>query len=156
MLRSLLLESHPHIVVAHLAWHGLRENFFKSGHGLPGAVTRSRGTVDLRGPVLIKAHREFRSQTRFESCQGRKRHHLVLVVSHEELADILSPGPVIAFGLDVYLPLPAEAVEIINKQPAHESLDCLVDIAYRHTLLNDFVSVHIDELLPHTRHKSVT
>ena len=72
-----------------------------------------------------------------------------VAVAHVELADILGPGPVVAFRLDVDLPLAAEAVEVVYEQPAHERLDGSIDIVQRHSLLEDFVSVDIHELLRH-------
>jgi len=52
-----------------------------------------------------------------------------LLFRTKKLADILRPGPVVAFGLDVNLPLSAETVEIIDEQAAHERLDRFVNIA---------------------------
>src|SRR5260370_26569218 len=150
-MRLIFIERHSQIAVDHLRRHGFGEYFFEGSHGLSGAVTGSSGPVDLRGAVFVEAHGEFRSWPRFKSSERRERHHLVLIVSYEELADILSPVAVVALGLNVDLPLPAKAVEVINEQAAHESLYRPVDIADGHTLLDDFVAVHIDELLRYVR-----
>src|SRR5205823_6359124 len=99
--------------------------------------------VDLRGTIEVIAHGELRTGTRLELCQSRERHHPTLVVAHVELANIFGTGAVIPFGLDVHLPLPAKAVEIVNKQSAHECLDGTVHIIDGHTLLDGLVTVNL-------------
>src|SRR5438552_2784260 len=81
---------------------------------------------DLRGAVLVEAHGELRAWTRLKSGQRGKRHHLIFVVAYEKLPDILSPRAVVAFGLDVNLPLSPEAIEVIDEKPTHECLDGLI------------------------------
>src|SRR5207249_8681685 len=95
----------------------------------------------------------FRARTRLDLGQRGKWNHLTFVVPHVELADVFGLGAILAFRLDVNLPLAAKAVEVVYEQPAHESLDGAVDIADGHSLLQNFVFIHIDELLGHARKK---
>src|SRR5207302_11116345 len=71
-------------------------------------------------------------------------------------AYVLGPCPVITLGLDVHLPLAAEPIEVVDKQPAHECLDRSVDVVEGHTLLDYFVSIYFDELLRHARQEGST
>src|SRR6266404_1741753 len=105
----------PQIIEAHFAGHRLREYLFESGHSLAGTVAGSGRTIDLRRTVLIEAHGELRARTRFKSRESRKRHHLAFIVPYVELADVLRPGSIVAFGFDVNLPLPPEPVEIVDE-----------------------------------------
>src|SRR5260370_12605877 len=57
------------------------------------------------------------------------------------------------FGLHVHLPGTAEIVEVVDEQPAHESLNGPVNIAEGHTLLQHFLPVELQELLRHARSK---
>ena len=50
------------------------------------------------------------------------------LLSHVELPDLLGVRAVFALGLDVDLPLPAEAVEVVDEVAAHEGLQRLVDV----------------------------
>ena len=52
---------------------------------------------------------------------------------------------VVAFGLDVDLPLAAEAVEVVHEVAAHEGLERLVDVAELDALLEHLVAVDVDE-----------
>src|SRR6185436_1404586 len=90
---------------------------------------------------------------RFDLGQRGKRHHFTFVVPYVELPDLFGLGAILAFGLDVNLPLAAEAVEVVHEQSAHESLDGAVNVADGDSLLQDFVFIHIDELLGHARKK---
>src|SRR5208282_1242745 len=150
LLGFFLLEGHAQVVVAHFAGHGLVEDLFHRGHSLAGAVTGSGGAVDLGGAVLVVAHGEFRAGARLEFCDGSEGNHFALGVFDEELADIFGASAISAFRFDVHLPLAAEAIEIVNEKAAHEGLKSLVDVFDGDTLLDDFVAVHVDELLRNT------
>ena len=81
--------------------------------------------------------------------QRGQRHHLAVRVADVELADVLGSVAIVAFGLDVDLPLAAEAVEVVDERPAHERLDGPVDIVDGDALLEHLVAIHVDELLRH-------
>src|SRR5579872_2641859 len=117
-------------------------------------MTWRRAADYLGGTIEVVAHCELGAGPRFEFRHGGKRHHFSPAVAHIELADVLRPGPVIAFRLDIDLPLAPETVEVVHEQPAHESLDSAIDIVEGHTLLDYFVAVDIDELLRHARQES--
>ena len=68
-----------------------------------------------------------------------------LRVAHVELADVIEVVAILAFGLDIDLPLAAEAIEVVDEQPAHEGLDGAIDVVQRHALLQHFVAIDIDE-----------
>src|SRR5881409_1348304 len=94
-----------------------------------------------------------RARTCFKSREGREGHHAASIVSDVELANILRPGAIVAFGLDIDLPLASEAVEIVDEQTAHERLERFVDVVNGDALLNDLVAVHIHKLLGYARQK---
>ena len=71
------------------------------------------------------------------------------VVRHVKLADVLGLCAVLAFGLDIDLPLPAEAVEVVDEVAAHEGLEGLVDLSDVDALLEHLVAVHVHEELGH-------
>ena len=102
---------------------------------LVGAVTRRGAAVQLRGAIFVEAHGEFGAGARFESGQRGQRHHFAGRVAHIELADVLGFRAVLVLGLDVDLPLAAEAVEVVDEQPAHEGLDGPVNVVDRHPCL---------------------
>ena len=54
-----------------------------------------------------------------------------------------------ALGLDVDLPLAAEAIEVVDEGAAHEGLDGLVNARELHALLQRAVLVDVDETLGH-------
>ena len=149
----LLLIGHAHVVKAHFARHGLLEDFFQCRRRLVRAVAGRGAAVDLRRPVLVVAHGELGAGTRLELRQRGKRHHLAPVVAHVELPEVLQIRPVRRFGLHVHLPRTAEIVEVVDEQPAHESLNGPVNVADGHALLQHFVPVDIHELLRHARQK---
>ena len=53
---------------------------------------------------------------------AREGHHVGRVVEHVELAEVLGLRAVVALGLHIHLPLPAEAVEVIDERAPHEAL----------------------------------
>ena len=63
--------------------------------------------------------------------QRGQRHHVIVVVPHVELAKVLSLGPGFTLGLHINLPLPPEAVEIIDEVAPHEALHRLVNVLDR-------------------------
>ena len=81
----------------------------------------------------------------------RERHHRALAVAHVELADVVEVVAVLALGLDVDLPLAAEAVEVVDEQPAHVGLNGAIDIVEGDALLEHLLAVHLEELLRHAR-----
>src|SRR5205085_12450874 len=101
-------------------------------------------------------HCEFWAGTRFEFGQSGKGYHFSFAIPYVELPDIFGPGPVVALGLDVDLPLAAKPVEVIHKQSAHKSPDRAIDIVDRHALFDHLIFVHIDELLRNTGKKGRT
>ena len=111
----------------------------------PGA---GRG-VDLGGAIEVVAHGELGAGALLEARQRREGHRVALAVSHVELPELLGLGPVLALGLHINLPLPAEPVEVVDEVGAHEGLERSVDIAELHPLLQHLVAVHVDEDLRH-------
>ncbi len=88
-------------------------------------------------------------ETRLKTRQRGERHHPAVLVSDIKLADVLRLGAVVALRLDVDLPLPAEAIEVVDEQSPHEGLNGAVHIGDGHCLLDHLVAVHVDELLGH-------
>ena len=109
------------------------------------------GRVDLRAAVEVVAHRELRPGRVLYVRHRGQRHHVPVVVAHIELAEVLRLGPGFALGLHVDLPLPAEAVEVVDEVAAHEGLERLVNVLQGHALLEHLVPVHIHEDLGHGR-----
>ncbi len=107
----------------------------------------------MRRAVLVIAHRKFRAITRLKLRQRGKRHHVPSVIAHVELSELRRVRPVRSLRFHVHLPGTAEIVEVVDKQPAHESLNSLVNIIDCHTLLEDLFLVHLHELLRHARQK---
>src|SRR6266404_5496143 len=90
---------------------------------------------------------------RLKLYKRRERKAVALVVAHIELPEVFQIRPVRRFGLHVHLPRTAEIVEVVDEQPAHESLNGLVYIADLDTLLQHLIPVDFDELLGHARQK---
>src|SRR2546430_6940459 len=153
LVEPFFLKGYPQVIEAHFTGHRLRETLREGRHGLACAVGCSRCAIDLRRAVLIETHGELRARTRFKSRESRKWHHLPPVTSDVELANVSRSRAIIAFGLDVTLPLATKAVEIVDEQAAHERLERFVDVANGNALLNHLVAVHIHELLRHVGQK---
>ena len=66
-----------------------------------------------------------------------------------ELPDVLGPVAILALGLDIHLPLAAEAVEVVDERPSHERLNRSVDVLDVDPLLEHLVAIDVDELLRH-------
>ncbi|EXI65763.1 MAG: hypothetical protein AW08_02975 [Candidatus Accumulibacter adjunctus] len=127
------------------------EHLFQRAHDLCRAESwRCRG-VDLRAAVEVEAHRELGAGDVAYRGQRRQRDRLPILVAHVELADILDVGAEVPLGLDVDLPLAAEAVEIVDEATAEEGLQGLVDLLDVDPLLEHLVAVHVDEQLRHDR-----
>src|SRR5260370_5095572 len=99
--------------------------------------------------MFVKAHRECGAGAWSKAGEGRKRHHFASIVSHVKRADIFSSGSIVAFRLNIGLPLPSKAVEIVDEQPAHECLQGLVHVFDCNALLYDFLAVDIRVQLRH-------
>ena len=81
------------------------------------------------------------------------RNGFALMVAHVKQAQVFGAGPVVAFGFDIDLPLPAKPVEIVDKISAHEGLQGLVNLRQIHSLLEDPVAIHIHIKLGHRGQK---
>jgi hypothetical protein len=128
----------------------LPERFFERFGSLCGAITRRSCTIDLRGTIFVIAHRKFRTGDLLNGCDRVERHHLIVTIAHIKLADVFRVGSVIAFRLDIDLPLASEAVEVVHKKSTHEGLKRLIDLCEIDTLLQHFVAIHLDEDLRHS------
>src|SRR5258708_2075951 len=144
---------HANVVETHFAWHGLPENIFQGRRCLVRAVSGRSTRIDLRGTILVVAHRELGTGTALEFCQRRKRHRLSLSVAYVELPEIVGSRAVRSFGLHIYLPGAAETVVVVDEQSTHVRLNRVVDIRQTNPLLQHLVFVHIDELLWNARYK---
>src|SRR5438046_10755465 len=124
--------------------HRLRENLFKRGHGLAGTIAWSGGAVNLRRAIFVETHGELRARTRFKSRESRKWHHLPPVTSDVELANVFRSRAIIAFGLDVNLPLATNAVGIVDEPAAHGRPERFVAVANGKAFSNPLVAVHVN------------
>ncbi len=68
---------------------------------------------------------------------------------HIEQAEVFGAGAIIPFGLNINLPLPAKAIEVVDERAAHESLERPIDFTEVHALLEGLVTIYIDENLGH-------
>src|SRR6185369_10352118 len=59
-------------------------------------------------------------------------------------AQVFGARAVLAFGLDIDLPLAAEAVEVVHEVTAHERLQRFIDLGEFHTLLERLIAVNVD------------
>src|SRR4029453_4216309 len=116
-------------VIAHLRRHRFREHLLQRGHGLSRAVAGRSTGDDLRGTIQVVTHGELRTRKRFKSDQGGERYHVPRAIPNVELPDILSTIAIGPFRLDVDLPLPTEAIEVVHERAPHECLDRAIDIA---------------------------
>ncbi len=107
----------------------------------------------MRRAIFVESHREFRAIARFEFRECGERNHIPRRVPDVELTDVFSLRPVGPLGFDVDLPLPSEPVEVVDEEPAHESLDGAIHIVDRHPLFDHLVAIHRDEFLRHAREK---
>src|SRR5262249_50257195 len=72
-------------------------------------------------------------------------------IAERELPLVLLSRPVLAFGLDIHLPLAPEAIEVVDEQASHEGLDSPVNVIDGYALLDHFVAIDSDQLLRNTR-----
>src|SRR6266436_2764628 len=113
--RFLFLKGHPEVVKTHLTRHRFPENVFEGGHRLVCAVAGSSGAINLCRAILVESHREFRAIARLKSSDRSEGNHSAFVISHVELADIFWPRAIVAFSLDINLPLATEAIEVVDE-----------------------------------------
>ena len=73
------------------------------------------------------------------------------MVAHVKQAQVFCARPVVAFGFNIDLPLPPKPVEIVDKIPAHEGLQGLINLRQVHSLLQDPISIHLHAKLRHGR-----
>ena len=92
-----------------------------------GVAGRGCG-VDLRAAIQVVAHGEFRPGAAFDPSERTKRNHLVFRVPDIKLPEIVEICPVLPFSLCVDLPIPSEAIEVIDKSASHEGLNGFVDV----------------------------
>src|SRR6202040_1749303 len=71
-----------------------------------------------------------------------------------EPPDVIRAGAIVAFGLDVNLPLAAKAVEVVDEIAAHEGLDGAVHIGKIDTLFQYFVAINVNKFLWNAGQKS--
>ncbi len=119
------------------------EDIFQGSHDLGGTVSRRGRGIDLHAVEEVVAHDELGPAARIGSGQRIERDHVTRCIPYIELAEIFCPGPVVAFGHNIYLPLQAEAVEEVNQRAAHERLHCLVQVRQLDLLGHRFGVVHL-------------
>src|SRR5262249_11012221 len=73
------------------------------------------------------------------------------MVANVKQAQVIRFRAVIALGLNIDLPLPAKAVEVINEITSNEGLQRLVNFGKFNSLLEGFVAIHIYIQLWHDR-----
>ncbi len=151
MLRLLFLVAHTLVVVAHALWHGLCEGLFESRHDLSGAVAGCANDGELRRLIFVETGGELRACRAAHGSDGAERNPIAIGRSYVELADVFDVRARRALGLDVGLPLAAEAVEVVHQIPAHESLHGGVHVAELNLLLLDLLAIDIDVELRYLR-----
>ena len=149
--RLRLLERHGDPVVAHFLGHGLVKDVDQGRGYLSPANTRLPAGIDLRGLVLVIAQCEFGPGDVSVRSNCAQRHRCAVRAVHVILSDVVRTRPRIAFRFHVHLPLPPEAVEIIDQETAHEGLQRLVYIADVYALAYDLDAIHIHIHLWHIR-----
>ena len=154
-LGLLFLEAHADVIEAHLPRHRLVEDFFEGLHRLGGAEAGLARGVNLGRAVEVVAHREFGPERDSMVVTAESGTGSPLSLCTIELADILGLGAVFSLRLDIDLPLPAEAVEVVDEVAAHEGLKRLIDLSEIDALLEHLVPVHVDEELGHRGRKVV-
>ena len=71
------------------------------------------------------------------------------MIAHIKKPEILRPRSILAFRLDIDLPLAAKPIEVIDKISTHERLQRLVYFRQVHALLKSSVAVHVYVELRH-------
>src|SRR5262249_29299428 len=145
--RFLFLKGDARLIEAHLPRHGLLEYIFECVGCLVGAVARRGAAVDLRRPVFVESQGDLGTDTRLDSGEGGQRNFFSVPVAHIELTYIFRFRSILAFGLDIYLPLPSESVEVVDKDSPHEGLNRTIYIVKGNSLFQHFVPVHVYKLL---------
>src|SRR6266571_3264540 len=85
----------------------------------------------------------FRTADAVRTDERRERHHGAVVVPDVVIADVLYALAVFPFCLEVDAPLPAKAVELVQKETTEIGLQRLVDVRDGHALLQHFIAIHI-------------
>ena len=93
------------------------------------AVAGRRRGIDLHAVEQVVAHDELGAAARIGGGQRTQRDHSAGGVPDVELAQIFGLGAEVTIGLDIHLPLQAEAIEIVDQRPAHKRLHRLVQAA---------------------------
>src|SRR5215475_2732678 len=106
-------------------------------------VARGGGADHLSRPVEIEAVGIFRAGDPARRDQRRERNHVAVVVSDVILIAVFFGAPLIPFRLEEHSPLPAEAIELVQKKPAEIGLQRLVNVSNRHALLERLVAIHV-------------
>ena len=128
LLCLLFLERHARVIEACAGRHGLMEDFFERLSHLAGTVAGRAGDVELRGVELVEAVDEFGAGDLADFYQRAERHLAAVGAAHVELVDVRDVRSRCAFGFNVGLPLPAEAIEVVHEIAAHERLHRGVDV----------------------------
>src|SRR5262249_50792947 len=102
--------------------HGFGEDLFQRLGGLGRAIAGCSRTIDLCATIKVEAHGEFRTRDGPYARQRGERHRVAVTVADVEQAQILGARAVIALRLDIDLPGPSKAVEVVDKISAHERL----------------------------------
>src|SRR5207253_11373164 len=108
--------------VTHFPRHGLGKHLLQRLRSLARAVARRQDAVDLCRSITVETEGKLRPVSGLHLYKCRQRHRLPIAVAHTELADAIRLGAELALGLNVYLPHPSEAIEVIDKDPSHEGL----------------------------------
>src|SRR5204863_6814741 len=112
-------------------------------HGLSGAVT-GRGRANHLGRTInIESVCVFGTRDSARRHQRRERHHVPIIIPDVILLDIPVAESLFTFSLEKDPPLPAEAVELIQKEAAQIRLHRLIHIRYSDALLQNFVSINV-------------
>ena len=115
MLGQLFLEAHAKIAVTHFCRHSFGKHFFQSFHHLRRAKARPGRDIDLLATVEVVAHDKFRSLSFADAGQRGQRHVVAGAVAHTEQAHRISVFAELALGLHKHLPLPPEAIKVIDE-----------------------------------------
>src|SRR5579883_3313716 len=119
------------------------EDLFEGLAHLTGAVSGRAGDVELRGGKLVEAIDELRAGDLLDVNQGTQGDLASVGAAHIELVDVVDAGAGFAFRLNVGLPLPAEAIEVVDEISAHEGLHGGVDVAEIDLLLQSLFAVNV-------------
>ena len=151
LLSLLLLVRHAEVIKAHIWRHGLCKDFLHCCHSLSRAVTGISAGIDLCAPKQVVTQREFRAHPVINRNHRGQGHHAAGAIANVKLAQVLGPGPIVTLGLNVNLPLAAEAVEVIDERASHEGLKSFVHVTQIDTLSQNLVPLNVDKDLRNRR-----